>query len=125
MKMVTQIKVHLIAAAVLIGMAIPVVADEKGKSREEKVKLRDCPAAVQKTINDQAEGGKVLEVEKETNKDGTVIYEAEVKKTSGKKIEISVAEDGKLIEVEDEDDEEDDGDENEDDDDKDDDDKAN
>jgi uncharacterized membrane protein YkoI len=67
------------------------------------------PEAVQKTINDNANGGKIVEIEKETRKDGTVTYEAEVKKTDGTEIEIVVAADGKLIKIETEDDE--DGDE--------------
>ena len=114
MKMVTRIKVQLIAMAIAAIIAIPVSASDKGKSKEEKVKLSDCPAAVQKTIKDSANGGEVLEVEKETNKDGAVVYEAEVKKASGKKVEITVAEDGKLIDVEDEDDEDDDDDDDDD-----------
>lgn len=121
MKMVTQIKVQLIITTIAAIMAIPVSAGDKGKSKEEKVKLSDCPAAVQKTIKDNANGGEILEVEKETNKDGAVVYEAEVKKAGGKKVE-TVTEDGKLLGVEDED-EEDDEDED-DDDEKDDDDKA-
>ena len=88
--------------------ALPAFADGK----EEKVKLSDCPEAVQKTIKDNANGGKIVEIEKETSKDGTITYEAEVKKTDGTVIEIEVAADGKLINVETEDDEDDkDGDE--------------
>ena len=85
--------------------ALPAFADGK----EEKVKLSDCPEAVQKTIKDNANGGKIVEIEKETSKDGTVTYEAEVKKADGTEIEIEVAADGKLIKIETEDDE--DGDE--------------
>src|SRR5687768_9218196 len=89
--------------------ALPTFADGK----EEKVKLSDCPEAVQKTISDNANGGKIVEIEKETKKDGTVTYEAEVKKADGTEIEIVVAADGKLIEIEVEDDEDDkDGDDN-------------
>ena len=87
-----------------LALAIPALADGK----EEKVKLADCPEAVQKTINDNANGGKIVEIEKETSKDGTVTYEAEVKKADGTEIEIVVAADGKLIKIETEDDEEDD-----------------
>jgi hypothetical protein len=109
MKMLAWMKVWLVAAAVMLAQALPVSA------KEEKVKLSDCPAAVQKTIKENANGGKILEVEKETKKDGTVVYEAEVKKSDGKKIEIEVAEDGKLIGVEDEEDEDDDDKEDDDD----------
>jgi hypothetical protein len=93
-----------------LAAALPAFADGK----EEKIKLGDCPEAVQKTINDNANGGKIVEIEKETKKDGTVVYEAEVKKADGTEIEIVVAADGKLIEIEVEDDEDDkDGDDDE------------
>ena len=84
---------------------------------EQKVKLSDCPEAVQKTIKENAAGGKIIEIEKETSKAGTVTYEAEIKKSDGKVIEIEVSEDGKLLktETEDDDDGDDDGDEEDDD----------
>jgi hypothetical protein len=53
-----------------------------------KVQWADIPAAVQKTITDHAEGGKVEEIERET------------KTRDGKKIEIEVRKDGKLMEFE-------------------------
>jgi hypothetical protein len=96
---------HVLAVLVAIAVAGGNPALAGGK--EEKVKLEDCPQAVQKTIKDNADGGKILEIEKETNKDGTVTYEAEVKKADGTVIEIEVAADGKLIDVEVEDDEDD------------------
>ncbi len=71
---------------------------------DERVQWTDVPPAVQKTITDNAGGGKIEEVEKETKtRDGktVTIYEAEVKKPDGKKIEIEVADDGKLIGVKD------------------------
>ena len=96
--------------AAVLAAALPAFADGK----EEKVKLEDCPSAVQKTIKDNANGGKIVEIEKETNKDGTVTYEAEVKKADGTEIEIVVAADGKLIEIETEDDDDDDKDDDDD-----------
>ena len=97
-----------VVTALAFAAALPAFADGK----EEKVKLADCPEAVQKTIKDNANSGTIVEIEKETNKDGTVTYEAEVKKTDGTVIEIEVAADGKLLEIEVEDDEDDkDGDE--------------
>ena len=92
-----------VVIALAFAVALPAFADGK----EEKVKLADCPEAVQKTINDNANGGKIVEIEKETSKDGTVTYEAEVKKTDGTEIEIVVAADGKLIKIETENDEDD------------------
>ena len=103
MKMLTRVKVGLVAGTVVLVLALPALAEGKegkeGKKKEE-IKLADCPAAVQQTIKDNAGGGEILEVEKATKKDGTVVYEVEVKKADGKKVDIEVAADGKLIEVE-------------------------
>ena len=85
-------------------------------TEKKKVKLSDCPEAVQKTIKDNANGGKIVEVEKEVTKDGTILYEAEVK-TNGKEREIVVAADGTLIKIDDEDDEDDEDDDKDEDDD--------
>ena len=106
MKLFKRIPASCLAAGVAVALALPAFAGGK----EEKVKLADCPAAVQQTINDNAAGGEILEIEKETKKDGSVVYEAEVKKSDGKKIEIKVAADGKLIKVEADDDDDDDND---------------
>jgi len=105
MKMLIQIKTALLGGAVALLLTVPAFAGDKKK---EDVKLGDCPAAVQKTINDNASGGVVGEVEKTTKKDGTVVYEADVKKADGKKIEVKVAADGKLIKVSDADEDDDD-----------------
>jgi hypothetical protein len=68
----------------------------KAGEDEQKVKLSEAPAAVVKTIKENAEGGKVddeLEIEE---KDGKDIYVADVK-INGKEYEIKVAQDGKFI----------------------------
>ncbi len=88
----------LLSAAMVIATSATSAYAEK----EEKVRWSQLPASVQKTITDNAGGGKIEEIEKETKtKDGKTItvYEAEVKKTGGKKVEIKVAEDGRLIEL--------------------------
>jgi ribulose bisphosphate carboxylase small subunit len=77
----------------------------------ERIRWTDVPPAVQKTITDNAGGGKIEEIEKETNTqkvrilhfDGAktvTVYEAEVEKPNGKEISIRVSEDGKLIKIE-------------------------
>lgn len=109
MKMSLQLKTTLLCGVVALALVLPALAGEKNK---EKLKLADCPTAVQQTIKDNAGGGEIKEVEKATKKDGTVIYEADAKKADGKKIEVQVAADGKLIKVssgEEEDDDEKEG----------------
>ncbi|HVW63877.1 MAG TPA: hypothetical protein VHB01_02595 [Nitrosospira sp.] len=77
----------------------------------ERIPWADVPPAVQKTITDNAGGGKIEEIEKETDTqkvrilhfDGTktvTVYEAEVEKPDGDEIEIRVRDDGKLIKIE-------------------------
>ena len=81
----------IVALPVAMAFATSSFAGEK----EEKVQWSSVPAVVQKTITENAGGGKVEEVEKETK-----TKHAKVKKSDGKKVEIEVGEDGKLIKVE-------------------------
>jgi len=90
--------------ALAIGMVLAVSGCTGGK-KEITLKFADCPAAVQKTIIDHAGGVQFPEVDQETKKDGRVVYEAKGKKADGKKIEIKVAADGRLVGFESEDDE--------------------
>ena len=85
-----------------IGLVLAMSSCTEGK-KEVTLKFADCPAAVQKTIIDHAGGIQFPEVEKETPKDGRVVYEAKGKKANGEKIEIKVAADGSLIEFKDKD----------------------
>jgi len=77
--------------AMAIGLALAVSGCTEGK-KEVTLKFADCPAVVQKTILVQ-----FSEVDKETKKDGRVVYEAKGKRADGKKIEIKVAADGSLV----------------------------
>lgn len=82
---------------------VPHAKSDAKKEKEEKVQWSTVPAVVQKTITENAGGGKIEEIEKETKtKDGKsiTVYEAKVKNSDGKKMEIKVGEDGKLIKVE-------------------------
>ena len=76
---------------------------------EEEVTLEQCPAAVRATILREAGDGKITEIERETDKNGKVTYEAEFM-LDGQEIEIEIAPDGTLLgrEVEDEGDDDDD-----------------
>jgi hypothetical protein len=80
------------AAAFALGLSAPAYADEK-------VEMKDLPAAVQKTIQDYLAGGTVTGIDKESE-NGKTSYSADVKKPNGERVEIKVAEDGKLIKAE-------------------------
>ena len=76
------------------------------KAKEEAIALDKCPKKVQETINKEAEGGKIDEIEKVTIGE-KVVYEAEI--TVGEdKYELTISSDGKLLkkELETEDEEE-------------------
>lgn len=86
-----------------LTVAMVFAASSFASEKEEKVEWASVPAVVQKTITENLGDGKVEEIEKETKtKDGqsVTVYEAKVKKSDGKKIEIKVSEDGKLIKME-------------------------
>jgi hypothetical protein len=104
-------KTPIIVATAILGItttAALVYAGDEENENKQKVEMRDLPAPVQKTIQDNLGGGTVTETAKETKGDKTY-YEAQVQKSGGEKVEIKVAEDGTLIglgkEEEDEDDE--------------------
>ena len=84
---------------------------------EEQITLDEAPAAVQATIQAEAQGGSIEEIERETE-NGKTVYEADVI-INGQEVEIKVAPDGTLLgkEVEDDDDDDDEGDDDDDDDD--------
>lgn len=91
----------LLCIALCFALATVCAAE---KDDDQKVTLDQCPTAVQKTLNEQAKGGTIDEIEKETE-DGKVIYSAEITK-DGKTYDVEVGEDGTLIksEADDEDD---------------------
>ena len=89
----------------LLALVIGLLVAAPGCTESEKevsLKFADCPAAVQKTITDYAGGVKFPDIDKETKQDGRVVYEAKGKKADGKKIEIKVAADGRLVGLENE-----------------------
>ena len=103
MKSASRVKAVL-GAVVLAGAVSGIVfaaerAKEQGKEEEVKVAWKDVPVAVQTTIQANLKGGTVTEVEKDTE-DGKVAYTAKVKGADGKISEVEVAEDGKLIKIE-------------------------
>ena len=96
--------------AKIVALVLPFVmayAASGFAGEAKELKWSEVPAKVQKTISQHMEGGQIEEIKKEmrtTAGKSMTIYEAKVRKPgpSGKKIEIEVDEDGKLIELEDE-----------------------
>ena len=82
--------------------------DDEGDDEGKAVSINDIPKPVKETILKQAKDGKVEEIEKKTE-DGKVIYDADIV-IDGKKFELKVAENGKLLSKEADEDQDKDGD---------------
>jgi Holliday junction resolvase len=91
-------KTFLVIVALLVTSGAAFAKKNK-KTPGVLVKSKDVPAAVQTTLQTNASGGKVKEVEKQAV-NGQTIYCAEVKGTDGKWSKIYVKEAGDLLKVE-------------------------
>ena len=85
------------AVAVSVSLALGVAAQAKEKKHEESnINSSDVPAAVQKTANSEAKGGKIVRWEKEGSN-----YEAVISK-SGKEWGVAIDANGKVLNKHDE-----------------------
>jgi len=81
-----------------VGLGGRALADENESGHEhQSVSMAELPAPVQSTFKREAKGGKIEELRKETRKDGSVVYEAEIVK-KGKGTDIEVDAHGKVVE---------------------------
>lgn len=99
-----------VALVTVSGGMIGMLRAEEKKEKEEKevkVTLDQVPAAAKATLEKEAEGAKITDVDKETEK-GKTIYETDAK-INGHNYEIKVLEDGTLLskKLDDEEDEKD------------------
>jgi uncharacterized membrane protein YkoI len=78
---------------------VAIAPDGKYLGQEEDVALSATPGAVSKAFADAANGGKVSNVEKAVDAAGKVTYEADIEK-DGKKSEVEVDADGKVLKTE-------------------------
>jgi hypothetical protein len=97
MNATTKTLLTITALAALPGSAF--AKDHVQKAVGARVSWKDVPAAVQTTIQSNAAGGKVVEVDKETA-NGVLFYLAEVKGTDGKWTKVYVTDTGTLMKVE-------------------------
>lgn len=69
---------------------------------EVPVLLQDLPGPVQAAFLEEAykAGGVIGEIERETEADGSVVYEGTVNLPGGGEVEVEVAPDGRVLEVE-------------------------
>jgi hypothetical protein len=81
-------------------LAFPALAKNHRKPPGTIVPWKEVPAPIQATVQSNAGGGKVKEVQKETAANGVVFYCAEIKGTDGKWAKIYVNDAGALLRVE-------------------------
>ena len=67
----------------------------------QALELADLPSAVQNTVKRELGSAHIDEIERDTE-DGKVVYKIEAETTDGREIELDVAEDGTLLEKEEE-----------------------
>ena len=79
-----------------LGASIVLAGCSESKN-EAVVKFEVSPDAVRKTITANANGVAFAELKQESKKNGRVIYEAKGKTADGRKIEIKVEADGRLV----------------------------
>lgn len=94
-------------AALLLSSQV--FAEEKAAKKEDtevKVEIKDLPEAVSNAVKAAQPGGTLVEADKETKKDGSVVYEVDVT-NGGKKFEVAVDSTGKLLSNKEEKDEKD------------------
>jgi hypothetical protein len=84
----------LVVPAAVLGLLVSAVSG----TDEPELKLSDCPAAVQKTLQAEAKGAKIDSVSKEKDDEDQVVYWAEAK-LGGRLYAIGVLENGTLTEM--------------------------
>ncbi|HOD51509.1 MAG TPA: PepSY-like domain-containing protein [Candidatus Hydrogenedentes bacterium] len=89
---------YLTGGALMVIALVAGVVAISGALAEEEVALDQLPPAARAMIQQHAEQGQIVEIEKETE-DGRVVYEAEIV-VNGKETEIQVSANGELLETE-------------------------
>lgn len=95
-------------SALVAGLSLALVGcaslQHRAASEESEVPvlLENCPAPVQAALLAEAfkAGGVIGEIERETESDGSVVYEGTVNLPGDREIEVEVAPDGRVLEVE-------------------------
>ncbi|HLG17319.1 MAG TPA: hypothetical protein VJH03_22920 [Blastocatellia bacterium] len=91
-------RVTLISAAVALAFSLVPSQAARAEGNEKRVKMKDLPPAVQKTVREQSKGATIRGLSQETE-DGKTIYEVEMR-VKGHPKDVSIDADGNVIEVE-------------------------
>ncbi len=76
-----------------------IAPDGKFQGTEEEIQLSDMPEAARKALTDKAAGGKVESAEKALDENKKITYEGVINK-DGKKVEVAVDANGKVVSTE-------------------------
>lgn len=85
-------------AVIGAGFATMIAASAPAQAGE-KMSLDQVPTAVRDTIKKQVADGKIDKIEKDTE-DGRVVYEVDYKTREGKDFDLTIGQDGTLLEKE-------------------------
>jgi hypothetical protein len=91
-----------LAGCASVGSSAKFAESKDEDESEVAVLLQDLPGPVQAALLAEAykAGGVIGEIERETESDGSVVYEGTVKLPGGGEVEVEVAPDGRVLEVE-------------------------
>jgi len=93
----TILLIALMVVALCFAVATTGLAGKCGKKeKDQTLTLDQLPPAVRATLEAQAQGCTIEEIEKETE-DGNTVYSADIVKADGTKSEVKIAEDGTLL----------------------------
>lgn len=90
------------------GKTIEVAVDDDGdiEAVEKEIDAADLPKAVTRAAAQRFPNGKIAKVEEVSDADDAVVYELEIK-DGGKRIEVVMSPNGKILDIEDDDDDND------------------
>jgi hypothetical protein len=84
----------------LLGLSLLSLPSMANQASEKKVKLKDLPQAVQKTVQEQSKGASIRGLAEETD-DGKTFYELELR-VKGHSKDVLIDGEGSVVEVEEE-----------------------
>ena len=89
-----------IIPAFAVGLGLSLFGIARGQDTEQRVKLKDLPQAVQKTVQEQSQGATIKGFSKEIER-GQTFYEVELK-VAGHGKDVLIDPSGRVVEIEEE-----------------------
>lgn len=85
-----------------VAAAALAISAHTAGAKDKPVNVSDCPAAVQTVIKHYETQGKLEEVARDDKKKsgGPAVYEAKFELADGRRVEVHIATDGKVLQIE-------------------------